>query len=206
MISVSNVFIQSTVNSFGDTVLAGNVAAAGIVDLVYQVLIAFYSGCISFAGQCCGAKKYRRIDKLLTQSILCCLSMLVVINLISTIFPEAVLGLFNRDPEVIQAGIPKLQILGWGYMLYAVSEILLGCLRGMGQTSMPTLLNVLGICAPRLIWIFAIFPFLPRNIYMLYSCYPLSYVISIIALGIYYIKSRRDLSRLGDGVLDEVRT
>ncbi len=205
--SLSNVLIQSSVNELGPTVLAGNVAAGGITDLIYQVLIAFYSGCISFTGQCMGAKKYRRIDQMLLASCASCIGILTLINLFATFWPELVLKLFNDDPEVIKAGIPKLMIIGWGYILYAASEIFLGTLRGMGKSNIPTIINVLCICGIRLVWIFGIYhPFLQPGVKQLYICYPLSYIFSITALGIYLIHCRRQLTKRGDEKLEPAKT
>ena len=197
--SVSNVLVQTTVNELGPTILAGNVAADGITGLIYQVIIAFYSGCISFTGQCLGAKKYRRIDQMLLSSCACCLGVLIVVNIFSTLWPELVLRLFNDDPEVIAAGIPKLMIIGWGYLLYAASEIFLGTLRGLGKSNIPTIINVLSICGVRLIWIYGVYkPFLSTGVTSLYICYPLSYVFSVTALGIYLLHSRRQLTKCGE--------
>ena len=194
--SISNVMIQSTVNELGDVVLAGNVAAGGITDLVYQVLIAFYSGCISFTGQCCGAKKYKRIDQMLLASCTTSVGILTVINLFVTFFPELMLKLFNDDPAVIAAGIPKLIIIGWGYILYAVSEIFLGTLRGMGKSNIPTIINVLCICGSRLVWIYGIYhPFMEPGVKQLYICYPISYVLSIVFLGLYLLHCRKQLDK-----------
>lgn len=192
--SLSNVLIQSTVNELGPTILAGNVAADGITGLIYQVIIAFYSGCISFTGQCMGARKYRRIDQMLLASCASCVGILLVINLFSTLWPELVISMFNSDPEVIKAGIPKLMIIGWGYILYAMSEIFLGTLRGMGKSNIPTIINVLSICGIRLVWIYAVYkPFLSTGVKSLYICYPVSYLFSITALGIYLFHCRKEL-------------
>lgn len=201
--SISNVLVQSSVNQLGATVLAGNVAAGGITDLIYQVLIAFYSGCISFTGQCCGAKKYRRIDQMLLTSCLASVGMLTVINLFATFFPETVLRLFNDDPAVIAAGIPKLMIVGWGYLLYAISEIFLGTLRGMGKSNIPTLINVLCICGSRLIWIFGIYPMLEPGVMQLFVCYPISYVLSIIFLGGYLWHCRAEQNRMENALQEK---
>ena len=197
--SLSNVLVQATVNELGPTILAGNVAADGITGLIYQAIIAFYSGCISFTGQCMGAKKYRRIDQMVLTSSVCCMGSLIVVNIISTIWPELVLRLFNDDPEVVKAGIPKLMIISWSYLLYAASEIFLGTLRGMGKSNIPTIINVLSICGVRLIWIYGVYkPFLSTGVQSLYICYPLSYVFSFTALGIYLLHCRRQLTKRGD--------
>ena len=197
--SLSNVLVQSSVNELGPTILAGNVAADGITGLIYQVIIAFYSGCISYTGQCMGAKKYRRIDQMLLASCACCIGMLTLVNVFATIWPHLVLQLFNDDPEVIKAGIPKLMIIGWGYLLYAASEIFLGTLRGMGKSNIPTIINVLSICGVRLFWIYGVYkPFLSTGVKSLYICYPLSYMFSITALGIYLFHCRRQLTKRSD--------
>ncbi len=204
--SISNVLVQSSVNELGPIVLAGNVAADGITGLIYQVLIAFYSGSISFTGQCMGAKKYRRIDQMLLASITSCTGILLVVNLFSTFFPELVISMFNTDPEVIKAGIPKLMIIGWGYILYGMSEIFLGTLRGMGKSGIPTLINVLSICGIRLVWIYGIYkPFLRSGVQSLYICYPVSYVFSITALGIYLLHCRKQLHKKGDEKLEPAK-
>jgi len=89
---------------------------------------------------------------------------------------------------VISAGIPKMLIVGWAYILYGISEIVLACLRGMRKTAIPTALNVFCICVVRVIWVLMIFPLYPTTT-VLYMCYPVSYVLSISALGIYYAKT-----------------
>lgn len=191
--SVSNVTVQSTVNGFGDTVIAGNVAADSVSGLIYQVLAAFYTACVSFAGQCYGAEKYDRIDRLLLRSGGICVALVAAASTAATVFPGFLLGVFNSDAEVIAAGTPKLLIMCWSYVLYAVSESLLGCLRGMRKTAIPTTINIIGICATRVLWIWFVLPADSMNVFLLYACYPVSYVISVSAMGSYYIYCRRKL-------------
>jgi len=204
LFSLSNAIMQPFVNSLGETVLAGNVAANGIVGLIHQIMVAFYSSCISFAGQCYGAKKYRRIDRVMLTCMATCSAVLGVLCVVITVFPRPLIGLFNSDPVVITAGIPRLLICGWGYLLYGIADMLLGCLRGMKRSTVPMLLNVLSICAPRMIWIFLIYPMMAPGTANLFLCYPISYVITIGALGVYYIHCRKQLNRRGDEVPDVV--
>ena len=191
MFSISNVTIQSSVNSFGDVVIAGNTAADGYTGFLYQSITAYYSACVTFSGQCYGARRYGRIDKLLLNS--CALSMgtIVVASLVSTFFPEAILSMFNTDPEVIKAGMPKLMITSWAYTLYAISEALMGCLRGMRKTTVPTSINIFCICILRVLWVLFVFPLNPQSVYLLYTCYPVSYLFAISSLGTYYIYIRK---------------
>ena len=91
-------------------------------------------------------------------------------------------------------GTSLLMINCWGYVIYTVSEIALGCLRGMGHSGVPSLLNFLGICVPRILWVLLIFP-LKHDITFLYLCYPISWTISAaLQLG-YYIICRRRLPK-----------
>lgn len=190
--SIANVTIQSSVIGLGDTVVMGYSAATGITGLVYQVLAAAYSGCISFAGQCYGARKYKRIDKLVGSSILLCSVAMAVLSLLGTVFARPLLRLFTDDEAAITAGIPQLAITSWSYLLYGVSEVFLGTLRGMRRSGIPTLLNAVCICLPRLIWVFIFFP-LCETVWFLYLCYPISYVFSSAAQGTYYFLVRRKL-------------
>lgn len=190
--TVSNLILQSAVNGFGSVAIAGKTAAMDIGTLVYQGIGACYLACISFSGQCYGARQYQRIDSLLLRSTGLCVGYVSVMAILCTLFPRQLLGLFNSDPEVIQKGISILMINSWGYILYATSETALGCLRGMGKSAVPMLLNFTGICVPRILWVLAIFP-LNHDITFLYLCYPISWTISAILQLTYYLRCRRQL-------------
>lgn len=190
--SISNVIIQSTVNPFGDTVIAGNTAANSISAFVYQVLNAFHNACVSFSGQCYGAKEYRRIDKLFASSLLSCDLLILLLAVLMTVFPRPMISLYNTDPEVIDAAIPRLLIISWGYLIYTVSELALGCLRGIGKTTIPTVLNIVGICAPRILWCMYVVPLAPGHS-IIYWCFPVSWIISAAMMVIYYLVARRKL-------------
>lgn len=190
--SVANVIIVSSINSLGYETVGGYSASSGVTGIVYQVLAAFYSACISFAGQCYGAGLYKRIDKLVLSSILISSGMMAVLSLVATLFPQFMLGLFTDNEAYIKSGTSQMLITCWGYLLYGASESFLGCLRGMRRSGMPTLLNAAAICVPRLVWVFFFFP-LCREVWFLYLCYPISYVFSTTAQGLYYFKVRKQL-------------
>lgn len=183
--SLSNATIQSAMNTFSSAAVAGNTAADSVVILSYQTVTAFYSGCVSFSGQCYGAHRYDRIKKLLRTSMLVSILLSTVIAVIATIVPTPILALFSQDPEVIRYGTTKLILVSWSYLLYGVSEMFLGCLRGMKRTTIPTVLNVLFVCILRVAWVFFVFPQF-KTLLALYICYPISYSCSAIALGVYY--------------------
>ena len=99
----------------------------------------------------------------------------------------------------MDSGIGPMVIICWSYMLYGVSEVFLGTLRGMRRSGMPTLINAIFICIPRLLWVFIAFP-LYRTVWFLYLCYPISYVFSSTMQGIYFWRTRRKLDAQHDEV------
>lgn len=187
---LANVILQSTVNSFGDIVIAAASSAGNIAAFVVMIPMAFSTACVSFVGQNFGAKQYDRIDKGLWSSIATSSACILLANVLCTLFPKQLLSLYTSDPEVMEAGVPVLMIMCWGYQIYIISQCATGCLRGLGETLAPTLINVIGICAPRLLWIFFVFPLDPTPA-MLYMCYPVSYLISGIAQMLYYFRCRK---------------
>ncbi len=195
LFSLSNMIIQSSINSFDNTaIIAGKTAAQDVASIIYQVIHAFALACVSFSGQCFGAKKYKRIDKLTIKSILACGAVVAVMCTFATVFSDFCIGIFNNNPEVIKAGRSLMFILIWSYLLYTVSDLVLSCTRGIGKSLGVTAINVAALLAPRLIWIWFFFP-AHRTIEYLYLCYPISYVISSAAQIIYYILLRKRMNK-----------
>ena len=112
--------------------------------------------------------------------------------LLVTIFPNTVIGIFNRDPAVLAVGRNILLINTWGYLLNASSDVLINCVKGMGKSIGPTVMNLTANMLPRVLWVLFILP-LNRTIEWLYVCYPVSWLICSVALVIYYISVRRKL-------------
>lgn len=191
----ANIILQSSVNSLGEIVMASATASNKITIIVYMILSSTYSACVSFAGQCFGAKNYARIDELWKKSILLCSGIVVIVAVPLTLFTHVPLGFFSNNPVVIETATPMLQLMVWGYVLYAIPECTVGCIRGMGTSTMPTLLNIVCICAPRIIWNYFFFPLNP-TVGWLYVCYPISYAICSVAQVGYYLHRRKQLDRL----------
>lgn len=188
--SISNTVIQSSINTLGTTVIAGNSAANNVTLLTYQFPSAIYAANISFTGQCYGAGKFDRVEKLLVRSSLLAFICTGVISLVFTLFPITFLGLFSSEPEVLQAAVPKLLIVSWSYLLYGVAEAILGILRGLKRTTIPTIINICCICVMRVIWVLFIFP-LARRPEILYLCYPVTYLFDVIAVFLYFVHCRK---------------
>ena len=191
---VSNVILQSAINSFNSAdIIAGNTAATDINNFSYLVNTAFSTACVSFSGQCYGAKLYKRVDKLAVSSSLCNCGILVVLAVIVTLFPRQILRIFNSDPNVIEAGVFKMLLCSWSTMFFAVSETMVGCVRGMGKSTPPMLLNIFCLCGVRLIWVLLVFPHCPYDPAYVYLCFPVSWFLGVIAQTGYFLYCRKRL-------------
>lgn len=190
---LSNVILQSSVNSFGKYVIAGNTAATDINNFAYLVNGAFSSACVSFAGQCCGARQYKRLDKLVVSSAIGNSAIVVLIATIVTLFPRQLLGIFNPDPQVVDAGMFKVLVLSWTCIFFGISDTMVGCVRGMGKSLSPTILNILCLCGVRLVWVLFVFPYCPHDPRYLYLCFPVSWVIAVVVQTCNFIYCRKRL-------------
>ena len=151
--SISNVAIQSSVNSFGRIVMAGNGAAGSIADFVYTVMNSFYQTCLTFTSQNIGAGKYKRVSRILLVCLVMVIGFGVVIGNITYLLGTPLLSIYSDDPEVIAAGLIKLRIFCRPYFICGIMDCLVGSLRGMGYSIFPMITSLLGSCAFRLLWI-----------------------------------------------------
>lgn len=191
--SVSNVALQSSVNAFGKEVIAGTAAAADISCFAYLVNDAFAAACVSFSGQCCGAKEHKRLDKLVLVAAVCDSVIVLVMAAVITVFARPLIGLFNPNPAVVEAGMFRLLLLSWTTVFFGISECLVGCVRGMGKSLSPTVINLFLLCGVRVAWALLVFPFLPNRPEYLFLCYPISWVLALAAQAINFIHCRRRL-------------
>lgn len=179
LFSISNVLIQSSVNSFGSLAMAGNTAASNIEGFVYTSMNAFHQTAISFTGQNYGARKYKRIGKIL----LICQIMVMVVGLVmgnlAYAFAEILLRLYSSDAVVIEYGVLRLSIICVLYCLCGMMDVMVGSLRGMGYSIMPMLVSLTGACLFRVIWIYTIFKAYP-TLECLYISYPISWALTFL--------------------------
>ena len=192
--SLSNIVIQSNINSFGSTIIAGNSAASNVEGFVYIGINAFYQACLTFVSQNFGAKKLKRCDKAL---FLCSVSGVVVGLILGMgvyIFGSQVLGFYSTDPQVIAAGMIRLKIIVRTYCICGLMDITVGALRGIGHSFIPTCISLTGSCLLRLVWIATIFKINP-TIEMLYIVYPVSWIVTYAAQFACYAISKRKLNQ-----------
>ena len=158
--SISNVLIQSSINSFGSTVMAGSTAASNIENFVYTAMNALYQTALSFTGQNVGGGAY-----------LC---------------GSTLLSIYTSDPQVIQYGLERMMFVCLPYFLCGIMDTLVGSLRGMGYSIMPMIVSLTGACALRIVWIMTIFQMNP-TLSTLFLSYPVSWFVTALAHFICYL-------------------
>ena len=185
LFSLSNVVIQSAVNSFGSVVIAGCSAAANIEGFLYAATNCFYHAGLTFTGQHIGAGKYKRIPKIL----LCCVGSAFVVCMILSggvcVFGKSLAAIYSTDLQVIEVAAQRLLIICSGYVLCSVMDVIPGIIRGMGYSIMPTIITLTGACAFRIIWVATIFQCF-KTLKSLLIAYPFSWGITIVAHLIFF--------------------
>ena len=183
--SIANTLLQSSVNSFGPIVIAGNSCADTLINLVALLPANMNTACSCAVAQCYGAQNTERIKETVRKGIIGTNVMIFVTSTIVTIFARPILGLYTDTPEVATAGIPKMLFSIWGYLIYVFSMMYGGALKGMRRSGIMMVINFLGICLPRVLWVWFVFPFF-NTPNMLYLIYPISFVTSTVPMGIAY--------------------
>lgn len=188
--SVSNVLIQSSVNSFGSIAMAGNTASANLEGFVYNAMNSLYQTSLSFTSQNMGAKKYKRVDKILIE----CLVIVMIVGIVmgggAYLIGTSLLSIYSSDPQVISYGLLRMSLICVPYFLCGMMDVFVGSLRGMGYSVMPMLVSLTGACLFRIIWIFTIFT-TNRSLFVLYFSYPVSWALTATAHLICYMIVRK---------------
>ena len=198
--SISNVLIQSSVNSFGSVAMAGNTAAANIEGFVYTSMNAVYQTALSFSSQNYGAKNFSRMTKIQWY----CQGLVIAVGLVmgigGVILGPQLLGIYSSDAAVIQYGLNRLRLVCGPYFLCGMMEVMVGGLRGVGCSLLPMFVSLTGACAFRVVWIFTVFA-VSRTLPTLYISYPVSWGLTFLAHTICYVAVRRQIDkREGVGV------
>lgn len=196
LFSLSNVIIQSSVNSFGATVMAGNSAAANVEQFVYFAMNAFYQSTISFTSQNYGAKNYHRIKKILLTGQFCVITVGIVLGNLVVLFGHPLLELYTSSEEVIQAGMVRFGVVARTYALCGIMDVMVGALRGIGYSVMPMIVSLMGACVFRLVWIATIFH-MDRfhSVQVVYDSYPISWIVTNIVHIICFMWAMKKIMR-----------
>ena len=190
VINFSNALLQSSVNSFGSIAMAGYTAANNLFGFLYVSTNSITQACMSFTSQNYGVGKWKRMDRVLFDCII--LSVVVMLTLGGGMYffgPE-VLKIYTTNPRVISCGMEVLTYTTLTYFLCGIMDLLPGALRGMGYSSVPMILSIIGTVGTRIVWIFGIFPN-HRSLDILFISYPVSWMITIVLQVICFYFVRR---------------
>lgn len=178
--SVSNMLIQSSINSFGKLVMAANTAASNLEGFVYNAMNSIYQTALAFASQNMGAKKLDRVDDVLKKSLLVVSGVGLFFGVGAYLLGEILLRLYTPNQEVIDIAMLRLLVISTSYFLCGIMDVYSGVIRGMGFSFTPMLVSMFFVCAFRVFWIYTIFEHFHEQ-WVLYISYPVSWAITIIA-------------------------
>ncbi len=194
--TVSNIFIQSSVNSLGSAAMAGNAAVQNLEGLVNVPSNGYYQTAMSFAGQNLGGKKYKRVIRSAFVCLLYAVISLMFSGGIVLLFGRQLVGLYNPDPTVVSWGMERLVIMMTTYFLCGISDTIAGVLRGLGYSIVPTFTTIMGACVFRIIWVVAVFPQY-KTLSSLMISYPISWTMIAACNGLLLFFVFRKMLRKG---------
>ena len=196
LFSISNVLIQSSVNSFGSLVVAGNGVACNIEGFVYTAMNAQHQADMTFASQNYGAGRPDRVKR----TLWCCLGVVTVTGLgmgmLILLFGRQLMGLYNPEENVIADGMIRMSIIMPTYFLCGMMDVMVGQLRGIGYSVMPMIVSLTGACLLRIVWILTVFA-QAHDLTVLYLSYPVSWFVTfVIHFLCYMFVARKRLDRI----------
>lgn len=189
--SISNVVIQSSINSFGSTVVAGSAASSNIEGFVYAGMNAFYQTALTFTSQNYGACECKRVDRIMGLCLLYSGLIGLVLGNLAYLFGYPLGSIYAPgQEEVIAQAVDRLSICCTTYFLCGLMDTQVGVLRGIGYSVVPMIVSLVGSCALRLLWVATIFQ-LNRTPEMLYLSYPVSWAITAATHFVFFLFIRK---------------
>jgi len=187
MFAISNLLVQSKINSFGSIAMAGVAAYSKIDGFIYMPLMALSLAVSTYVGQNIGAGKLERVQKGIKTCLLMSLVTAVVLGSAVMLLGESVVGIFTKTPEAQAYAMTQMRFLAPFVWIFIFSDILGGAVRGAGSTTAVTIISALSICVFRILWLTLLLP-VYNDIRVLFLCYPISWTISSVATVVYYFK------------------
>jgi Na+-driven multidrug efflux pump len=190
------VVIQSSINLFGEIIVAGSAAAGNIEGFIYISMNSFYQGAVSFTSQNYGAGRYDRLRAILYRAIGCAIVTGVLMGGAAVVFAPHLVHIYSDNTAVIAAGAERLRIICLMYFLCGTMEALVGALRGMGYSIMPMIVSLVGICGLRILWVATVFQ-IPafHQVTTIYWSYPISWFLTIVVDVCCYVWASKRLKR-----------
>lgn len=194
--SFSNVLIQSSINEFGSVAMAGSAAGANLEGFVYMAMNSIYQACVSFTSQNVGAGKADRIGKVLRF----CLGVVTVVGLVMGnlfyLFGAQLVSVYTSEPSTIVYGVQRMAIICTLYFLCGCMDVICGSLRGMGYSTVPMIVSIVGACGLRIVWILTVFRTY-HDLTVLYISYPVTWFITAsVHLICYFIIKKKVVSKM----------
>ena len=202
VINFSNALLQSSVNSFGSTAMAGYTAANNILGFLYVSVNAVTQACMSFTSQNYSVGKQKRMDRVLLDCMILSAGVAGVLGVGAYVFGSQILRIYTEESDVIQCGLEILSITTVPYFLCGIMDLIPGALRGMGRSTVPMVLSVVGTVGTRILWVYVFFP-QHRSLYFLFISYPGSWILTIAMQAVCFLFVRKQCIRQMkmDGVL-----
>ena len=197
LFSFSNVLIQSSYNSLGVAVVEGNSAGSSIDGFIYMAMNSVAQSAITFTSQNYGAKRYRRITKILLSSCLVVVIIGITLGSLSILFRKTLIGLYLADTasqSMISIAEKRLFYICSVYFLCGIMEILANVLRGINRSLLPMIVSLIGVCVFRVIWVYTAFVWFP-SVDTLYISFPVSWIMTITAHCVCYIVATKQLKK-----------
>ena len=199
MFAISNVIIQSSINSFGDAVMSGNAAAGNIEGFLYIALNAFHQTAVNFIGQNVGALQYKRVNKVLWLCLACSTVLGLAGGIVIYAAGETLLGIYITDSaSAITYGMERLLYVAVPYFILGLMDVSTGALRGLGASITPMIFSILGVSGIRIAWIYPIFQMPqyhdPKSLYVSYIVsWVAPFIAPMIAYRVIYKRHTRNL-------------
>lgn len=205
--SLSNVFLQTGVNSFGNDAIAGSTAVSTVEGLMWVTLTSFLNATTTFVSQNIGAGNLKRARKVVRYTLSMTAILGLVLGLSAFFAKELILAIFIKDnPVAVQYGIERLTFTFPIYFLAGIMGVLPGAIRGLGYSVSPTIISLVGVCGMRILWVYTVFPIF-NNLAMLYLIHPITWVLSSTALFInYFIALHLRKKKMGESKPKEEET
>ena len=196
VINFSNALLQSSVNSFGSVAMAGYTAANNVLGFLYVSVNSITQACMSFTSQNYAVGKHKRMDRVLIDCIVLSISVALILGGGAYLFGTYILNIYTSDADVIKCGLEILSITTVPYFFCGIMDLFPGALRGMGYSTIPMILSIIGTVGIRILWIFVFFP-MHRSLYFLFISYPGSWIATIAMQVICYMLVRKKIASQG---------
>ena len=193
--SISNLCMQTAINSLGTEMITASSSASNIEIYVQYPGNAFAQACTTMIGQCYGARKWQRCKKIFFTALSVCMGTTLLISSGVYLGAPVILRIFTDDPGVISLALERMRFTLLCKCLQSAMDISVGVTQGYGKTTVPAIFSLVGVCGLRLLWIFSIFPHRP-TVTVLFMIYPITWLIASMANLIYYFFIQHRITNL----------